>query len=83
MTKQEYRSKLKEIAGLCYSLSIDLGESLDREEVLEQYIWTLQKALKSRGCTKSYVYKDPKMISVDSATRRSYKVFRNADFKED
>ena len=38
MTKQEFRSKLKHIAGLCWALSCDLANSMDREKELEAEI---------------------------------------------
>ena len=82
MTKQEYRAKLKYIAGLCYSLSMDLDESLDREAALESIITDLQRRNEQCKPATKFLRTPADKMARSEAAKRAWARKRADDFKE-
>ena len=83
MTKQEYKAKLKHIAGLCYSLSMDLDESLDREAALEQIITNLQLRSKQKRALPKFLRTPADRMARSEIAKKAWAKRRADDFKED
>ena len=83
MTKQEYKAKLKHIAGLCYSLSMDLDESLDREAALEAIIADLQKRSKQRRELPKFLRTPVDRMARSEIAKKAWAKRRADDFKEE